>query len=139
MPARLPKFSNATPAEAKEALDGYTQVKNEELQSISPGDNVKYAVDGVLKGGGLCKTNKFPDYIALKNKYKSISWCVQLKEPTLQLWVKTPEAESKENDEKKKIWDLYKAGKLMQIPKEIEEMKKVYELYKNGKLVPSKK
>lgn len=139
MPARVPKFSNVSPSEAKVALDGYTQVKNTELESISPGDNLKYAVDGVLKGGGLCKTNKYPDYIALKNKYKSISWCVQLKEPTLQLWVKTQETEAKEAEEKKKIWELYKAGKLMQIPKDIEEMKNIYELYKNGKLIASKK
>jgi hypothetical protein len=135
MPTRLPRFSNATPTEAKDALDGFTLVKNTEMQSISTGDNVKYAVDGVLKGGGIVKTNKFPDFIALKNKFKPISWCVQLKEPTLQIWIKTPETEAKEAEEKKKVWELYRAGKLIQMNKEVEEMKKVFDLYKNGKLV----
>jgi hypothetical protein len=138
MPTRLPKFSNVSSSEAKESLDGYTQVKDTDIKSLQPGDNVKYAVEGVLKGGGIMKTNKFPDYIAIKHRYKSISWCVQLKEPTLQIWVKTQETESKEAEDKKKVWALYKAGKLMQITKETEAMKEVYELYKQGKLVPKK-
>jgi len=135
---RLPKFSNATSTEAKYALDGFTPIKNAEMQSITIGDNVKYAVDGVLKGGGIVKTNKFPDFIVLKNKFKPISWCVQLKEPTLQIWIKTPEIEAKEAEEKKKVWELYRAGKLIQMNKEVEEMKKVFDLYKTGKLVPKK-
>ena len=139
MPLRYPKFSNVSSSEAKDLLDGYTHLKDAEFKTLKVGDNVKYAVDGVLKGGGIVKTNKFPDYIALKNKWKSISWCVQLKEPTLQIWVRTPETDAKEAEEKKKIWDLYKAGKLMQINKEVEEMKKVYDLYKAGKLLPVKK
>ena len=101
MPQRIPKFSNASTIEAKEALDGYTLVKNTELHTVAIGDNIKYAVDSVLKGGGVVKTNKFPDYIAVKNRFKSISWCVQLKEPTLQIWVRTQET------------DLYKSGKLV--------------------------
>ena len=135
MPPKIPKFTNATPSEAKEALDGYTLVKNEEIKNIAVGDNVKYCVDGVLKGGGIVKSVKFPDYIALKNKFKSISWCVQLKEPTLVVWVRTQETEQKETEEKKKLWGLYKAGKVMQIPKDYEEMKKVFDMYKSGKLV----
>lgn len=138
MAPRLPKFSNATPAEAKESLEGYTFLKNSEYQNIKPGYNVKYAVDSVLKGGGIVKTNKFPEFIAVKNKYKQISWCVQLKDPTLQIWVKTPEDEEKEIQEKRKVWELYKAGKLMQITKDVEEMKQIYDLYKTGKLVQKK-
>ena len=138
MPPRIPKFSNVTTSVAKESLDGFSGVKLSEIETIRPGDNMKYSVDGVLKGGGIVKTNKFPDYIALKNKFKSVSWCVQLKEPTLQIWIKTPETEAKETEEKKKVWDLYKAGKLMQITKEIEEMKKVYDMYKSGNLIPKK-
>ena len=138
MPARLPKFGNVSPSEAKEALDGFTLVKDSDIQNLKQGDNVKYAVEGVLKGGGLVKLVKFPDYIALKNRFKPISWCVQLKEPTLQIWVRTQETEEKETEEKKKIWQLYKAGKLMQITKETEAMREVYELYKCGKLVPKK-
>jgi hypothetical protein len=138
MPAKIPKFGNVTPAEAKDMLDGYVYVKESEIQSLAPGDNIKYAVEGVLKGGGILKTNKFPDFLALKNRYKSISWCVQLKEPTLQMWVKTQEMELKEAEEKKKIWQLYKSGKIMQIPKEYEQMKEIYDLYKSGKLVNKK-
>tara|TARA_B110000977_G_C11087840_1_gene495470 strand:+ start:4833 stop:5249 length:417 start_codon:yes stop_codon:yes gene_type:complete len=138
MPGRLPKFGNVTSTEAKEALDGFTLIKDIELKNLVQGDNVKYAVDGVLKGGGLVKTVKYPDYFALKNRYKSISWCVQLAEPTLQVWVKTQETETKEIEEKKKVWLLYKAGKLMQIPKDFDEMTKIYEYYKAGKLVAKK-
>jgi hypothetical protein len=138
MPTRIPKFGNVAPAEAKELLDGYLYVKESEIQSLNPGDNIKYAVEGVLKGGGILKAIKFPEYLALKNRYKSISWCVQLKEPTLQMWVKTQEMEAKEVEEKKKIWQLYKSGKIMQIPKDYEQMKEIYDLYKSGKLINRK-
>ena len=138
MPSRLPKFGNVTPAQAKDALEGYTLLKDNELKDITVGDNIKYSVEGVLKGGGVVKTNKFPNFIVIKNKYKNISWCMQLTEPSLLVWIKTQENEIKENEEKKKIWQLYKAGKLMQINKDIELMKEVYEHYKNGKLVYKK-
>jgi hypothetical protein len=138
MSTRLPKFGNVSHAEAKEMLDGYILVKNEEIKQLSAGDNIKYSVEGVLKGGGILKTVVFPKFIAVKNKFKPISWCVQLNEPTLMIWVKTKESEEKEKIEKKKIWDLYKANKLMQVPKDYETMKNVYEMYKNNKLVPKK-
>lgn len=138
MAPRLPKFSNVAPAEAKEALDGYILVKGPEVKEIQTGDNIKYSVENVLKGGGIVRTNKFPDYIAVRNKYKAISWCVQLNEPTLQIWRKTQEMEEKEKGEKKKLWELYKAGKIMQINKETEEMKKIYEMYKSGQLIMKK-
>ena len=135
---RLQKFSNVSASDAKDLLDGYTFVKNADFQKIEQGYNIKYSVDGVLKGGGIVKTNKFPDFIAVKNKFKNISWCVQLKEPTLQIWIKTPDTELKELAEKKKIWELYKSGKLMQITKETEEMKKIYDMFKSGKFIQKK-
>ena len=112
--------------------------KNEEIKQLSAGDNIKYSVEGVLKGGGILKTVVFPKFIAVKNKFKPISWCVQLNEPTLIIWVKQKKVKKKEKIEKKKIWDLYKANKLMQVPKDYETMKNVYEMYKNNKLVPKK-
>ena len=56
----------------------------------------------------------------------------------MQIWVKTPEDEEKEIQEKRKVWELYKAGKLMQITKDVEEMKQIYDLYKTGKLIQKK-
>lgn len=136
MSKRIPKFSNVDTKEANEALDGYVPCQSP--QELKPGDNVKYSVDSVLKGGGLVKTNKYPEFLVLKNKFKSISWCVQLKEPTLQIWAKTQEMETKELEDKKKVWKLYKAGKLLQPTRELDEMRKIYQMYKDGKLVQKK-
>jgi len=132
-PKQIPSFSNYSSVQAQEELDGYTIVKSTDLKKIQPGDSIRYAVESVLKGGGILKSNKFPDYIAIRNRYKNVSWCVQLKEPTLQVWVKKDDTEKKE-----KVYKLFTEGKLIQKDKKYDEMVKIYNLYQEGKLLQKK-
>ena len=132
-PKQMITFSNYSSSQAQEELDGYTLVKSTELKNLEPGDNIRYAVESVLKGGGVLKSNKFPDYIAIRNKYKNISWCVQLKEPTLQVWVKKDDTEKKE-----KVYKLFNEGKLILKDKKYEEMIKIFKLFQDGKLLQKK-
>ena len=47
------------------------------------------------------------------NVFKNISWCVQLREPTLKVWVKKIEDRQKEKEKKEKILKMYEQGKLV--------------------------
>lgn len=99
-------------SKAKEKLKGYSVVKPNQIQSIKPGDRVRYMVDGEFRGGGGVKVNKYPDYIVLINLMNNVSWCMQLKNPTLKMWVKPLEKIQKERSEKEAVYQLYKQGKL---------------------------
>ena len=72
----------------KQLLEGYKEVKPQYYEKIPCGSRLKYFVDKELKQGGIVKKNMYPDYIVLANYYKKVSWCVQLKEPTLRIWKK---------------------------------------------------
>ena len=98
----------------KEKLKGYTQVPASKLKDIKPGDDVRYMTNSAFKSGGRIKANKFPEYLVCMNVFKNISWCVQFRDPTLKVWVRTTEARQKEKDKKDKILKMYDEGKLVQ-------------------------
>ena len=97
----------------KEKLKGYTQVPASKLKDIKPGDDVRYMTNSAFKSGGRIKANKFPEYLVCMNVFKNISWCVQFRDPTLKVWVRTTEARQKEKDKKDKILKMYDEGKLV--------------------------
>ena len=97
----------------KEKLKGYSLVKPHQLCELKPGDRVRYMINNELRGGGAIKINKWPDYIVLINVITKVTWCMQLKEPTLKVWCKPLEKVNKERIEASKVYDLYKAGKLV--------------------------
>ena len=99
-----------TKTDIKEKLKGYTLVRN--VKDIKPGDNVRYIVDSEFRTGGVVKLNKYPKYLVLLNVVKNVSWCVQLTNPTLKVYVKTLEKINKERKEKEKIYKMYKNGEL---------------------------
>ena len=103
------KFDDAT---IKKHLENYTLVKNTNFKNVSGGDFIRYFVDGKFRMGGVCMQNNFPKYIVLKNISNNITWCVQLGNPTLKLYVKKKDLSKKTQDEKDKIYELYKSGKL---------------------------
>jgi len=98
----------------KEKLKGYTLVTAAKLKAIKPGDDIRYVTQSAFKSGGRIKVNKFPEYLVCMNVFKNISWCVQFRDPTLKVWVKTQESRQKEKDKNAKILKLYEQGKLVQ-------------------------
>ena len=98
----------------KAKLEGYRPVPNGKLISIKAGDDVRYMSNNAFKSGGRIKANKFPEYLVCMNVFKNVSWCIQLKDPTLKVWVKTGEDRQKEKAKKDKILKAYEEGKLVQ-------------------------
>lgn len=96
----------------KKKLEGYTAVKANCLETLKPGDRVRYMTNNEFRGGGSVKTNRYPDYIVLMNVINKVTWCMQLKDPTLKVWYKPLEKVAKEHEERAKIYELYKQGKL---------------------------
>lgn len=94
-------------------LEGYKKVQNKDICKLKPGDSIRYSVKNEFRGGGKIKLMRFPDYLVCMNVIKNVSWSVQLKDPTLIIWVRTIEDEAKKMDEMKKIYELYKAKKLV--------------------------
>lgn len=97
----------------KEKLKGYSPVKPQQLAELKPGDRVRYMINNELRGGGAVKQNRWPDYIVLMNVMNKVSWCMQLKEPTLKVWCRPVESVNRDRDEAKKVYELYKQGKLV--------------------------
>ena len=97
----------------KEKLKGYTALTPAKFKDIKPGDDIRYMTNNAFKSGGRIKSVKFPDYIVCMNVFKKVTWCVQFKDPTLKIWVRTIEARQKDQDKDAKILKLYKEGKLV--------------------------
>lgn len=98
--------------EYKELLKGFKEVRPAKFKNIQVGDRVRYIVDKELRKGGVVKFVKYPDYIVLTNYSKGVSWSVQLKQPSLHLWIKTKEMIQHEKDEMKRVYNEYKQGRL---------------------------
>ena len=93
-------------------LIDYKECKSEKWKSIEVNDRIRYFVNNEFRSGGRVKRNAYPDYIVLANDIKNVSWCVQLKNPTLRLYVKSIKRIMKETDEMKKIYKDLKSGKI---------------------------
>ena len=127
-------FTNCSQEDAESQLDGFKELKTmKEFEKLKPGDNVKYATNLTLKGGGVLKANKCPNFLVLRNNFKNISWCVQLVDPTLRLWIKE-DKDSKLNAKKDKVFESYQKGLLVKKNKNYDEMVNIYKLFKDGKI-----
>ena len=104
---------NFTQKKIEEKLNGYKRLKNNQFKTLEPGDSIRYSIDNQFRGGGKVKLVKFPDYLICMNPIKHVSWSVQLKDPTIMIWVKTKESQQQEKDEKDKIYQMFKEGKLI--------------------------
>ena len=104
------KFDDET---IKNKLVGYKAVPLNKLKEIQSGDDVRYMTNSAFKSGGRIKANKFPEYLVCMNVFKNVSWCIQFKDPTLKVWVKTKESRQKDAEKKAKIIKLYEEGKLV--------------------------
>ena len=102
-----------TQKKIEQKLEGYKRLKSNQFKTLAPGDNIRYSINGEFRGGGKVKLVKFPDYLICMNVIKNVSWSVQLKDPTIMIWVKTKESQDAENAEMKKVWELYQQGKLV--------------------------
>ena len=109
----MPIQASLTASDIKKKLEGYTVVKPNKLAELKPGDRVRYMIQNEFRGGGAVKVNKFPEYIVIINVVNKASWCMQLKDPTLKVWVKTAEKINTERDQMKKVFQLYNEGKLV--------------------------
>lgn len=106
-----------TDKKIKDKLEGYKKLPNKDFCNLKPGDNIRYSINSEFRGGGTIKLVKFPTYLVCLNVIKNISWSVQLTDPTLIVWVKTKEAQDKIREEKKKVYEMYKAKKLVHVSK----------------------
>ena len=102
-----------TEKKIEKKLEGYKRLKNNQFKTLEPGDYIRYSVNGEFRGGGRVKMVKFPDYLICMNVIKHVSWSVQLKDPTIMIWVKTKESMDKEKAEMAKVYEMYKAGNLV--------------------------
>lgn len=102
-----------TEKKIEKKLEGYKRLRNNQFKTLGPGDYIRYSINGEFRGGGRVKMIKFPDYLICMNVIKNVSWSVQLKDPTIMIWVKTKASMDAEKDEMKKIYELYQEGKLV--------------------------
>jgi len=108
------KTSDAfTKQKIESKLIGYKKCTSKDLKNLEPGDNIRYSINHEFRGGGRIKIVKYPDYLVCMNVIKNVSWSVQLKDPTLILWVRTKDAQEIERQEKERVWELYKQGQLV--------------------------
>lgn len=96
-------------------LMGYKRLSESFFKDILPGDRIKYSVNEELRAGGVVKINKFPKYLVLINPVKNVTWCVQLTEPSLKIYIKPLKQIQKEIKEKEKVYKLYKEGSLQKV------------------------
>ena len=106
-------MSNLKATDIKKKLEGYKAIQLNKTADLKPGDRIRYMTNNEFKGGGAIKINKYPDYIVLLNVVNKATWCMQLKDPTLKIWVKPLSYMQKEKEETEKIMKLYKEGKLV--------------------------
>jgi hypothetical protein len=90
-------------------LNGFEKVRMNKIAKLRPGDLIKYRVDKELKHGGLLSKNMYPNYLVLANYAKHVTWCVQLSNPTLILYVKPKEQLDLERVEKNMLWKAHKS------------------------------
>ena len=105
--------SKLSAADIKKKLEGYTCVRPNQLKDLKPGDRIRYMINNEFRGGGAIKINKFPDYVVLMNVINKASWCMQIKDPTLKIWVKKLEKVTEEKDNMAQVYELFKQGKLV--------------------------
>tara|TARA_Y100000816_G_C26067948_1_gene561386 strand:+ start:1016 stop:1369 length:354 start_codon:yes stop_codon:yes gene_type:complete len=97
----------------KDKLKDFKKLTPDKWNTIETGDFLRYFSNGEFRSGGHVKLNSFPDYIVLINYQNKATWCVQLKSATeLILYVKTTKKIKSEKDKMKKVYELYKQGKL---------------------------
>ena len=94
--------------DTKSILKGYRKVRLDQIKNLKPNDLIKYSVDNVLKHGGFLKRNAYPKYLVLANYGKGVTWCVQLTQPSLILWVRTKQSR---DEEKQRLLDELRALK----------------------------
>ena len=93
-------------------LEGYKECRGKSVEKIEPGDSIRYLSNGIFRKGGAVKMNNYPDYIVCVNVVNKATWCVQIKDPMLKIWVKTKLLKQKEREEMNKVYRLFKEGKL---------------------------
>ena len=105
--------STFTKEKIDEKLKDYKKITPDKWCEIKTGDFIRYFSNGSFKSGGHVKINNYPDYIVVANYFKNISWCIQLKsDPTLVIYIKTLQKINSEKEKMKKIYQMYKDGKL---------------------------
>ena len=73
----------------KKELEGFKEIHPRSYKKIQPGEYVRYSINNEIRKGGFVRKNSFPDYLVLINYYRKITWCVQYKQPSLKIYVKT--------------------------------------------------
>jgi hypothetical protein len=101
----------------KKKLEGYTECKGKDIKSLETGDRIRYEKDSEFKIGGVIKFIKPETYLVLINPINKATWSVQLKDPTLKVWMRKKKTIQKEQADMKRIYEMYKQGKLEKVKK----------------------
>jgi hypothetical protein len=96
----MPTLSETPPLKL---LKGFQEIKPDKYNTIPLGVYVRYFKNGELKYGGFLKVMKHPDYMVLLNLKTRATWSVQLKDPSLHVWIRdyNPQKTTEMNKHKK--------------------------------------
>lgn len=98
----------------KELLTSFKLLKPERYETIQTNDFIRYYIDNDLKYGGFVKhINLEKKYIVLANYNKHVSWCVQLTNPQLKIYIKSRKKMQEEKTAMRKVFQMYKEGQLV--------------------------
>ena len=111
MSTKVIKVSN------KDILESFKILKPNKYDTIKVNDFIRYFIGDQLKYGGFVKfVNIQKKYIVLANYNKHLTWCVQLNNPELKLYIRSKAKMDAEKKKKNEIYKLYKEGKI-KLPK----------------------
>ena len=93
----------------KEKLKDYIQVEYKFIKDIPPKTWIKYINQhGMYRSGGILIKNEYPLYLVLKNPYKKVSWCVNLKNN--YIFMEDIKTKKEEKLEMENLYKLYQEG-----------------------------
>jgi len=104
----------------KDKLIGYDSLPLNKIKNILPGDDIRYMSNNKFRCGGRVKANNYPNYIVLLNVYKKVSWCVQLSDPTLKIWIRNKDRRVQEKANE----DIAKDKEILKLRKELQQLKR---------------
>lgn len=111
MTTKVVKVSN------KDILESFTLLRPKKYDTIKTNDFIRYYIGDELKYGGFVKmVNHDKKYIVLANYNKHLTWCVQLNNPDLKMYIRTKAKMDAEKKKKNELYKLFKEGKI-KLPK----------------------
>lgn len=92
-------------------LKDFVKLNPRKYNTIKPNDFIKYFSNGELKYGGFVRQYEpLKKYVVLANYNLKVTWCVQLADPSVVVYIKTKKVFDDIKSDKDRVYELYKAG-----------------------------